>query len=373
MKVAYIEPYRFLPTRDGGHKACYQFCAQLIHHAQVVCLSTTNNEPPASLPFEVVPLFRDVKTKYINPLVAQRIGQYAQQAQITHFVLNQPFMGLTLLPIARRLGIPLVIYSLNIEYKRFETVGKWWVPLMRWWETAVYRHAQGVMFISHDDLLFARHTLGLPAQTTAHIPYGITAASSPHNHTAAKQRLSQRHNLNPHALWLIFFGTLSYPPNADGLTRFLDEFVPQWAQTADLPYEILICGGNPPPALAQKLATQNNPHLHYFGFVDDITTYVQSADFMVNPIVQGGGVKIKLMDALSWGTTVISTVSGAKGIWAEACGDKLLIHPDDDFMGMIQTILSLAHRPWEPTPPTFYHTYHSQAVAKQTADFLSQL
>lgn len=374
MKIAFVEPYKFLPPTGGGHKACYQFCSQTALFAELVCLSTTNNEIAPHLPFQVVKLFQDIKLKYLNPFVAQKIYAYCKQEQITHLILMQPFMGLILLPVAKKLGIPLIIYSLNIEHERFATVGKWWSPMMKWLETIVYRRSQAVFFISYDDLTVAQEEMNLATQQTLFVPYGIEqTALEVDSHGRAKKTIAAKHNLQADAIWLIFFGSLDYPPNIDGLQRLLDFFLPVWQTQVEQPYELLICGGNLPPAFVHRLTIDTLPHVHYLGFVDNIKQYVQAADFMINPVVLGGGVKIKVMDAIAWGTTVVSTESGAKGMLLEACGDKLIVHADDDYEGMVTSIMTGLEKGWHPTPPAFYKTYHYEAIGKRTYEFLRAL
>lgn len=379
MRIAFVQPYQFLPPRSGGQQACYQFCQSVSSLVTLVCVSTTNNELDeldADYSFPVVPLFRDIKIKYLNPFVAYRIYRYLRREQTTHLVLMQPYMGLILWPVARRLGIPLVVYALNIEHKRFASMGKWWSPLMRWLENVVYRRADAVFVISAEELGEARAEFDLTEANSLWVPHGINRTGSPsaQDHGRARQIVAERHGLAPDALWLTFYGSLNYPPNIDGLYRLLEEFMPLWDAQYPRPYHVLICGGGASSSLKEKLATAETQYpLHYLGFVDDLPTYIQAADFLVNAVIQGGGVKIKVMEALAWGTTVISTTSGARGILKEVCGQKLLVHDDGDWAGMVESIMRLAEEPWQPTPTRFYETYHSGAVAERVVQFLSQL
>ena len=47
------------------------------------------------------------------------------------------------------------------------------------------------------------------------------------------------------------------------------------------------------------------------------------ADVFINPITSGGGIKVKIMEALSYGLPVVSTVHGAKGIDKTVTGRQL--------------------------------------------------
>ena len=43
----------------------------------------------------------------------------------------------------------------------------------------------------------------------------------------------------------------------------------------------------------------NHPRMQWLGFVDDFYAHLDATDIMLNPIWKGGGVKIKLMEALA--------------------------------------------------------------------------
>lgn len=374
LKIAFIVPYTFLPPYNGGHQASIQFCRGVYAHTELVCLSTFGNEINR-VSFPVQELFRDTKSKYIDLRVAARIGDFCRRERITHLVPTQPFMGLNLLPVVRRLGIQMVIFSHNIEYLRFGTLGKRWAVALRWFEHLIYRQATGVMFMSHYELQLARVEFGLGEQNSLFVPYGIDERASPRKetHLLARQEVATRHSLREDALWLIYFGSFDYEPNVDGLERLLNHFVPVWERTSTRPYEILICGGKLAEPLQTRLKLCGSRHIHYLGFVADLKQYVQAADIMLNPVVQGGGVKIKVMESLAWGTTVVSTDSGSKGVFSSVCGTKLAIHADDNFIGMVAHVQTLANETWQPTPNVFYETYNTFQIGENVVNFLECL
>ncbi len=63
------------------------------------------------------------------------------------------------------------------------------------------------------------------------------------------------------------------------------------------------------------------------GYVEDLTELIaQSAVFIV-PLHAGGGMRVKIVDAWSWGIPIVSTTIGAEGLDYVA-GEHLLIADD---------------------------------------------
>lgn len=50
------------------------------------------------------------------------------------------------------------------------------------------------------------------------------------------------------------------------------------------------------------------------GFVDDVEDVYRECDVMINPVIHGGGIKIKSIEALSRGKPLIASPEGAVGI-----------------------------------------------------------
>jgi len=57
--------------------------------------------------------------------------------------------------------------------------------------------------------------------------------------------------------------------------------------------------------------------------VDDITLYYKGADMLINPVMDGGGIKTKLVEALGYSMNVVTTTSGAIGVPLTITGEKI--------------------------------------------------
>jgi glycosyltransferase involved in cell wall biosynthesis len=104
-------------------------------------------------------------------------------------------------------------------------------------------------------------------------------------------------------------GNFHHPPNVDGLRWLLDEIWPK--VRAQVPTAELRVAGPECPAPGVALEAQG---VHMVGFVDDIDAFFDQAAVSLGPYRFGGGVKIKVLEALARGCPVVATPVGAEGL-----------------------------------------------------------
>ncbi len=108
---------------------------------------------------------------------------------------------------------------------------------------------------------------------------------------------------------LLFVGSFAHPPNAEGAERFLTEVLPRIrARHPEVVTEII--GANPPEALRRRA----DGRVELPGFVDDLDAAFRRAQVFVAPLFSGGGIKIKVLEAMGRGAAIVTTPIGAEGI-----------------------------------------------------------
>lgn len=115
-------------------------------------------------------------------------------------------------------------------------------------------------------------------------------------------------------LSLIFAGGLSWYPNVSAV-RFLLDHV--WPQTrVEFPAATLtIVGRNPPEWLCAAAA--RDTRLKVTGFVDDVRPFLDRASVYVCPIFDGGGTKLKVLDAMAMAKPLVAHPIALEGIAAQ--------------------------------------------------------
>jgi sugar transferase (PEP-CTERM/EpsH1 system associated) len=121
---------------------------------------------------------------------------------------------------------------------------------------------------------------------------------------------------------LIFTGTLSYAPNAEGILWFVRAIWPL-IRSAVPDVQLRIVGREPPP---EVLALASN-QIRIYGDVPDVRPYLHGACLAIVPLLHGGGTRLKILEALACVLPVVSTTLGAEGL-DTVPGRDLLIADD---------------------------------------------
>lgn len=127
---------------------------------------------------------------------------------------------------------------------------------------------------------------------------------------------------------VLYFGTLSWQPNIEGLERLITHIFSQVREEAPQA-RLLIAGRDAPPAL-ERLA-RGTSGVDYLGLVSDSEALYQQARVFVEATRSGGGTKLKILNALARGLPVVANKEAAEGIEAVG-GAHLLIAGDDEAM-----------------------------------------
>ena len=125
---------------------------------------------------------------------------------------------------------------------------------------------------------------------------------------------------------LVFTGLMSYEPNVFGMVRFCEKIMPRVMQMR--PNTRLYCVGMEPTEQVRDLETKFPEHVIVTGAVEDVRPFIRRAAVVVVPLWDGGGTRLKILEALSMRKAVVSTGIGAEGL-VLVSGKHLVIADDD--------------------------------------------
>ncbi|ENQ3078306.1 glycosyltransferase family 4 protein [Bacillus cereus] len=110
----------------------------------------------------------------------------------------------------------------------------------------------------------------------------------------------------------IFLGALNIPHNDVSICKFIEKNMDNLIK--DIPkIQLTIIGKNPSEEL-KKLVTRYKENVELLGYVEDLSKLFNESCAMIIPLLFGSGVKLKTLEALSFGLPVISTEFGVEGI-----------------------------------------------------------
>jgi glycosyltransferase involved in cell wall biosynthesis len=113
---------------------------------------------------------------------------------------------------------------------------------------------------------------------------------------------------------LFFIGALDWMPNVEGLEWFLKNV---WPKLAALPLlkgnkgdlKFYIAGRN-----ADKIKLPIMKNVEVIGEVDNAYDFMNSKGVMIVPLFSGSGIRVKIIEGMALGKTIVSTSLGAEGI-----------------------------------------------------------
>ncbi len=136
---------------------------------------------------------------------------------------------------------------------------------------------------------------------------------------------------------LLFTGTMSYEPNREGAVYFIEKIFPL-IRDACPQTRLFIVGMNPP----KDLLALANDNVIITGAVPSIIPYLKEAAVIVVPLLTGGGMRFKILEAFAMAKAVVSTSVGAEGIEWER---ERNIAIADEPVAFAEAVIGLLHNP----------------------------
>lgn len=134
---------------------------------------------------------------------------------------------------------------------------------------------------------------------------------------------------------VLFTGTMSHPPNIEGISWFVEQVWPTVA--AALPQTRLLVVGRDPPRSVRRLATDR---IEVTGEVPSTLPYFARARVAIVPLWSGGTTRVKVFEALGTGRTVVTTSVGAEGVDVTDGEDALIADDADSFAAAVLRTLN---------------------------------
>nr|WP_294493424.1 glycosyltransferase family 4 protein [uncultured Anaerosporobacter sp.] len=224
-------------------------------------------------------------------------------------VINVDFPHMCVNLLSMDLNVPIILNEHNIEWKVYKTIAKSQKNILKKiayridsFRLRIYERqllkSQDISlftFVSDKDMEFMIKDNHLPKEKCCLIPVG-----------ADVRNVSQNDKHKGHNI--IFVGKMSYGPNVEAVKWFAEKIFPHINEKIDDCFFYIV--GKEPSYEVLNLQSDN---IIVTGCVDSVDEYYNIADIVVIPLLNGGGVKIKLLEAISYKSHIISTSIGTEG------------------------------------------------------------
>jgi hypothetical protein len=361
-----IAPYRILPATGGGHAAILH----LHHYIGKLCsdqlASTKDNDDAEAYGFDLHRVFATNPSRYLPYGNLKELVSLGHKYDVKSIICEHPYMAISANALAKKLGVPWYLRAHNIESERFKSLGKPWWRILAKYEKWAMQKARGTFFLTQEDADWAVANYQVDSSKCYFLPFGCVLNERPKGKEEARKSLAELWNIDAGKKWIYFLGSLDYKPNEEAVDYIVNEIAPLLRGKLEN-YQVLIGGKGLNAKLQEQIKATSD--IKYVGFIPDLHDFLNASDVMINPVMKGGGVKTKAVEALGYNKIVVSTQSGAAGLIPAICSDNLYITADDNWVEFCEKVIQ-ATKQETNIPESFYQTYYWGNIAQKAIDIM---
>lgn len=138
---------------------------------------------------------------------------------------------------------------------------------------------------------------------------------------------------------LIFTGVMDWFPNEDAILYFYEKIWPLIKKEVK-DVHLYVVGHRPSDKVLSLSRQERN--IIVTGYVDDVRSYIAKSSIYIVPLRIGGGSRLKILEAMAMGKTIISTSVGCEGLGVVNNENILIADSPEEFAK--KTVLLLTDR-----------------------------
>lgn len=340
------------PPRDGGKIAMMNMAKALLasgHEVHQFALNPSRNysdvslmpeDLKKSLHFQSASINTDLRisgalrtlfsgqsyniSRFYNKAIEQKLVDYLQKNTFDIIQFETIFCTPYLDAIRKNSKAKIVLRAHNVEHIIWERLAKaenkaskkWYLNLLasrlKKYELNLLSKIDAILAITPvDEEFFLQH--GYKGKT----------ASSPLGLDLSDYRFQP---FDERKLSLFHLGAMDWMPNVEGVEWFLHTCWPLVGEVFP-ELRLFLAGRNFP----QHLKEAHYPNVICDGQVERASDYMNDKQLMVVPLRSGSGMRVKIIEGLALGKTIISTTIGAEGIAVEDGKNILLADTPEQF------------------------------------------
>jgi hypothetical protein len=200
----------------------------------------------------------------------------------------------------------------------------YWLEYLRWirYETEISRQFNALVAVSELEADYFKSRA--PNVPTFVVPNGVDTEYFKPAHQPSKSTA------------LLFAGRMDYAPNIDAMTWFCRKILPNLQQSN--PDITLTIVGRDPTSSVRKLAEM--PGVSVTGTVPNVRPYYNDAALFIVPLRQGGGTRLKILEAMAMQMPIVSTKIGMEGLQLHPGQDILLADTANEFVSQLEHLIA---------------------------------
>jgi len=384
MRILILTPRLPWPPIDGGRIAMARLAEGLVRagaDVEILSLNPRKHHTVAAPPVPTQAIDIDT-SRIVGPAFAKRIpflvarfiseefGE-ALRKTLRRFApdvvqIESPFLLPYVDVVRSESSARVLLRSLNVEFRIWEGLARIERnPLPRFalrriasslrrYEVRQLNVCDAIVPISADDADDFRRLGGTRPMHV--VPCGVTV-SEPTRDTPIPNSIG-------------FIGSLDFRPNQEAVEWIVEKLWPLVIER--VPQARLSIGGSGAPAWLRRRMTGAD----FRGTVDDATAFMNSMSVMIAPLFAGGGMRIKVLEAMALAKPVVATKVGAGGLDVEHGRDILITDDAASFADAVALLLrdsQTAARIGDAARERVRSRYDNDALARGLLTFYESL
>ncbi len=274
--------------------------------------------------------------RFISDDFRNRLIEVLQEERFDIVQLEMIYMAPYISTIREHSDAKIVLRMHNVDHKIWERIAKktsffakrWYINhlarTLRRYEMSVLEQVDGIAAITITDAAYFRKVTAKPV---IDLPFGVDIE---------KFNPAVKIDGKPS---FYHIGSMNWMPNEEGIKWFLGNV---WGDVVKREPEatLYLAGRNMPKWLLKK----KRKNVEVVGEVPDAQEFVSRHNIAIVPLFSGSGMRIKIIESMALGKTVITTLVGAEGIQYSEF-DNIIIA--DNEPKMVENICRLFKHPEE--------------------------
>lgn len=305
--------------------------------------------------------------RYVNQDFAAKLRQIleAEEFDVVHVesIFLTPYVPL----IRKHSNARVVLRAHNVEHLIWKRVAqscpnpfkRWYLKhlslTLRAYELEHLNDYDGIVCITRNDAdCFKTNGCRRPVEV---IPFGVEPEDVPH--------------VEPEPDSLFHIGAMDWLPNQESVAWLLDEVWP--VVHREVPRAKLYLAGRKMPERWMKAQIEG---VSVVGEVPDAMYFIGSKKINVVPLLSGSGIRVKIIEAMSVGKTVVTTTVGAQGIDYTDGENLLIANTPEEFARQIKRCLDdddFCSRVGQAAARLIAERYNEGKLADQLLNFYNQI
>lgn len=391
MKMIWITQESLLPLNTGGRIGVFKRLEQIYRDNDIYLFYTYDHDEEARYIPELkkyckgvyaykrkknlATLFRSLRYPFCiasrNMKAMQKdLENCITQNEISVVNVDFPQMCVNLLGLAKKHALKIILNEHNIEWQFYRMISGSSQKLLkkiaygfdskrlkRYEEKLVKKiRFDAITFVSDKDMRYHENWL------KSDIPRVLIPVGADVREVSIKPSLDVQPKI-------IFVGKLSADTNVEAAVWFVQRVFPEiLSKFPDARFYIV---GKDPSAAVQALEGDS---VIVTGKVDSVEAYYENADLVVIPLLHGGGVKVKLLEAVSYKKPVVTTETGLEGTLFENGIDMFVENEPKAFAEKCLAVLSdtdAALKMVENAYGKFLENYTWEQIGKKYSEVLN--